>query len=145
MSFVVDASVAVKWFVLDEPLRAAARAFLVGFGDRLEAPDLLLVETANVAWKKHRNGELDIYQATEIVREVDGCIAILHRSTDLVERALDIAIAYSHPIYDCLYLACTEVAVRPLVTADRRLIEKVSGTPFEASVRHLAEVVDVLE
>jgi predicted nucleic acid-binding protein len=47
MILVVDASVAIKWFV-EEPLRSQARKLLA---DRHEfvAPDLLIAEVSNIA------------------------------------------------------------------------------------------------
>lgn len=50
MSWVVDASVAVKW-VIPEVLSDAADRVRDGEDDIL-APDLLLVEVANALWRK---------------------------------------------------------------------------------------------
>jgi predicted nucleic acid-binding protein len=58
MRVVVDASVAVKWFV-DEGTasdRAARRLLLAGHD--LIAPSLLLSEVQNVMWKKLRAGQV---------------------------------------------------------------------------------------
>jgi predicted nucleic acid-binding protein len=56
VNVVVDASVAIKWF-LPEPLSNEAERLLDG-GDALFAPDFLLIEFGNVIWKKARLGEL---------------------------------------------------------------------------------------
>jgi predicted nucleic acid-binding protein len=48
--YVVDASVAVKWFV-PEPHTQAALRFLNG-DHQLMAPDLLVPEIGNTLWKK---------------------------------------------------------------------------------------------
>ena len=56
MNVVVDASVAIKWFV-PEPLSNEAER-LLGGSDTLFAPDLLLIEFGNIIWKKVRLGEL---------------------------------------------------------------------------------------
>ena len=56
MTWVVDASVAVKWFV-DEAHSATARAVLAS-GQPLIAPDLIVPETCNTAWKKVRRGDI---------------------------------------------------------------------------------------
>ncbi len=56
MSFVVDASVVIKWFI-EENLSAEAEAIL-GHGEPLFAPDLLLAEIGNVLWKKVIRGEV---------------------------------------------------------------------------------------
>ena len=57
----------------------------------------------------------------------------------LAERALAIAGALDHSVYDCFYLALAEVEAGQLVTADRRLLAKVTGTPFADWIRLLGE------
>jgi predicted nucleic acid-binding protein len=54
VKFVVDASVAVKWFA-DEPLFGKARELQQ---HSLAAPDLIFAEVANVMWKLWRKGVL---------------------------------------------------------------------------------------
>jgi predicted nucleic acid-binding protein len=54
VKFVVDASVAVKWFA-DEPLFDKARELQQ---HSLAAPDLIFAEAANVIWKLWRKGVL---------------------------------------------------------------------------------------
>jgi predicted nucleic acid-binding protein len=49
VNVVVDASVTIKWFV-PEPLSDEADR-LLGGGDALFAPDLLLLEFGNTLWK----------------------------------------------------------------------------------------------
>jgi predicted nucleic acid-binding protein len=56
VNVVIDASVAIKWFV-PEPLSDQAERLLDG-GDSLFAPDFLLIEFGNIIWKKVRLGEL---------------------------------------------------------------------------------------
>ena len=56
MTFVVDASVAVKWLVNEQASEAAHR--LLNSEERLVAPDFIVVEVGNVLWKKLRRGEL---------------------------------------------------------------------------------------
>ena len=53
MTVVVDASVALKW-VIEEDGSEAAGALLLE--EPLAAPDLLIVECANVLWAKARRG-----------------------------------------------------------------------------------------
>ena len=136
MNLVVDASVAVKWFV-KEPLRAEAR-HLVERSDALYAPDLLFAEVANAAWKMARRNEIDRDQALAMVARVGDPIARVFPSSLLCDRALDIALALEHPVYDCLYLACAELAGAVLVTADERLCAALAGGPYAGLARHLS-------
>ena len=43
----------------------------------------------------------------------------------LIERAARLAFQIDHPLYDCLYLACAEFTDSALITADKRLADKV--------------------
>ncbi len=135
MTLIVDASVAIKWFVAEVHHEAALD--LLGGGERLEAPDLLLAEVANIAWKKTLLGEVEAVQAEAIVQALPHYLARLHATKALVDRALSIALELSHPVYDGLYLACAESVDEVLITADGRLVRAASATPYAAHVRVL--------
>ena len=49
----------------------------------------------------------------------------------LAAQALEIAAELRHPTYDCFYLALARERRAKLVTADRRLIARLRGTPWE--------------
>jgi predicted nucleic acid-binding protein len=93
-----------------------------------QAPDLIVVEVGNVAWKKASRGEITNAQARFICESLRRYFAVLHRSEALIDRAIDIALHLGHPIYDCLYLACAERAGVRLVTADQKLLAMLAGT-----------------
>jgi predicted nucleic acid-binding protein len=133
---VVDASVAVKWF-LDEPLREPART-LVASGEELLAPDLLIVEVANVLWKRSRRGEIEPGQALRGLKTLVTGIPVLFRGTGLVGEAFALAARLDHPVYDCLYLALAVQEDTRVVTADRRLAEAVAGTDLQERVEVLS-------
>ena len=63
--FVVDASVAVKWFV-PEALSDEAVSFLDSPRELL-APDLLYPEAGNILWKKVGRGEIEARDARDIL------------------------------------------------------------------------------
>ena len=65
MMIVVDASVAIKWFV-DEPLHPEAR-HICKYQFGIQAPDIILVEVANVAWKKTQQKEIKSEQVFGII------------------------------------------------------------------------------
>jgi predicted nucleic acid-binding protein len=135
MSFVVDASVVVKWFV-DEDHHEQARDILRA-DDTLLAPDLIVLEITNVVWKKTMRGEIDRAQAAIIASAILQGEPQLHPSTEFSERALEMALSLNHPIYDCVYLACAEHFDSPLITLDQRLCKAAANTEFESLVRHL--------
>ena len=135
MKLTVDASIAVKWYV-SEPHSEEARVLL---GHRLEryAPDFVLVELANVFWKKARLGQLHdpqrYFQELPRLREAIDLLP----GADLIDRAAQIAVQIDHPVYDCLYLACAEAAGSTLITADRRLANALAGCSLAIDVRHV--------
>jgi len=132
VTFVVDASIAVKWFT-QENFHAEA-LLLLARPERLAAPDLIIAEIGNIAWKKCLRGEIPRNQAEAMVLAIGGYIPTLQPATGLIERALDLALSLGHPVYDCLYLACAEVLGGFLVTADSRFRDALRGTPHASLI-----------
>lgn len=137
MTLVIDASVAVKWFV-DEDLRAEAERIL-DLENTLIAPDLIIPEVTNIVWKKAVRGQIDPSHAGIIAAAICNSPIMLHPSSELNERALEIALDLNHPVYDCLYIACAETADGVLITADQRLHNTAHASEFRPLVRHLAD------
>jgi predicted nucleic acid-binding protein len=138
VSYVVDASVAIKWFV-PEPLQDRAQSLLYTEGGQLEAPDFLIIEIANIAWKKAMRQEITALQANIIPGETRDALAVCHPSLELIENALSIALQLRHPIYDCIYIAYAERSGGTLVTADLRLCRAIAHSPMGKSVRWLGD------
>lgn len=136
MTLVVDASVAVKWY-LAEPESPRARA-LEGGGDRLIAPDLIMAEVLNAAWKAVRLRQFTETQLHAVAAALPRALDALVGIEVLAKRAVALAHQLDHPIYDCFYVALAEREAATLVTADRRLVARVAGTPWAASVTDLA-------
>lgn len=139
MSFVVDASVAVTWFV-EEP-RSEAALTLLDAGVDLLAPDLLLVEVANALWKKLRRGAIAPHHLETPVRWIRTGVPQLVPIRAVIDDALPLTTELDHPIYDCLYLALAEIAGARVVTDDERLQRRVHGTRFAQRVLPLVELV----
>ena len=133
--WVIDASVAVKWFV-DEPGSSIARAVLVR-GESLLAPDLIVVEASNTAWKKVKRKEMTAEQGEAMVRAIPLFFDRLMPSGSLAARAYVLANQLNHPVYDCLYLALAESEAVELITDDARLVTAVSRTALRRQVRLL--------
>jgi predicted nucleic acid-binding protein len=135
---VVDASVGLKW-VLAEPGADRARALLeaVAHGEiRLLAPDVYVAEISNVLWKRSRlRGELSPDDAREALDRLLGSLPEIVPGAVLSSQALELAIAFGHPAYDCLYVALALRAGCPLVTADRSLVRTFA--PATGQVLHL--------
>ena len=121
-TFVIDASIAIKWVIEedDTPEALALRA-----RGRLVAPDLLVSECANILWKKTQRKELSRDQAILAAQLLQGAEIELLPTRSLFERSTRIAIDLNHSAYDCAYLALALENDCRFVTADTRFIRKV--------------------
>ena len=133
MIVVVDASVAIKWFIL-EPDRAAARLLLEP-GQRLLAP-----ESHRGRGRKRKPvvaSEADPRQVAATVASLPRFCGRLFTLAPLAACAMEIAAELRHPVYDCFYLALAEDENAVVVTADRRLIGRLAGSRWEQRCRPL--------
>jgi predicted nucleic acid-binding protein len=135
---VIDASVALKWFFVREPLAAEAYALLRGDA-ALIAPDIAVAEVCNAAWKSLRLGRIQPDKLSEIAATLPRYFTELVDPIGLAPRAVAIAASLDHPVYDCFYLALAEARDLTLITADMRLLRRLSGTPWAAATAALAD------
>ena len=133
MTLIIDASVAIKWFVQENLHTEARRIF--DYRRDIEAPDFIMSEVANIAWKKVRRAEISREQAAIIVTAMPQYIPKLSSLLDYIEDALDLALELDHPVYDCIYLACTMKNEGVFVTADKRLFNKLQFTAYENIIK----------
>ena len=137
--FVVDASVAVKWYLPEEHSDCAAR--LCRSGTVLEAPDLLHGEVGNALWKRVRRGELIRDQAGEIIAALGLMPIEMYPSRLLAAAALQIACEINLTVYDSLYIAAAMLTGSRLVTADRRLFESArAAEPLKDRVLWVGDI-----
>jgi len=135
MTLVIDASVACKWF-FEEPLSSEARA--LGESDEaFVAPDMILVECANAAWRRVSGETVPRVQARAFLAALPQWFEALVPSARLHETAFDMACALEHPVYDCQYLALAENEGAQLVTADRAFVKKVLRSPWRNRIKSL--------
>jgi predicted nucleic acid-binding protein len=128
MTLVIDASVAIKWYV-EQPDSEAAKRLAAG-GAGFVAPEVMLAEAGSALWKYVRAGQMTVEQARTVLEKIPGRFDTLFPLSPLADEALQIAVAIRHPIYDCFYLALAKREGAPLVTADKRLAalgQSVSG------------------
>lgn len=126
---VVDASVAIKWFV-QEPLSQNAEKILQEHieGKRLIfAPDLVIYEVGNALHFRGLAVE-DVKRAFQDMADFQ--LHIEKATITLVLNAVRLARSYKLTVYDAAYAALAEVMGAELITAD----EKVSTLPFARSL-----------
>jgi len=135
---VIDASVAVKWYVPEIYSDQATR--LLNNDCELNAPDLLLPEFGNILWKKFIRKELSDSEIIPIIRALQRVPLQIHPSRELLEGAVEIATLTARTVYDCLYLTLAISLNHPLVTADDRLVNSLQNTDFSSLLRHVKDI-----
>jgi predicted nucleic acid-binding protein len=126
---VIDASVAIKLFVVD-PLSDKVDALFAHLGAdpecRFYVPDLFYIECTNILWKYVR---LSPYSAADAERNLAQLYALsLQRTStaELMTDALKIGLAHGISAYDACYVALSQRLTVPMVTADQKLVRKLA-------------------
>ena len=129
---VVDASVAIKWFVPEIYSVSAQRLLHADF--ELLAPDLIVAEVGNVLWKKTQRGEIGADDGADIIRDFKRFPIQVYASDSLAELAWELAVRFDRTFYDSLYLALARSQDCSVVTADRRFYNSLQETPLSHSL-----------
>src|SRR5262245_27783673 len=103
MKYVVDASVAVKWYVPEIYSVEAER--LLDPAHDLHAPDLIIPEFGNILWKKSGRGELTAAQARKIIEAFIEVPMLKYPASTLLGAAFAGAVQTGQTVYDWTYLA----------------------------------------
>jgi predicted nucleic acid-binding protein len=131
-SFVLDASVAAKWFLPPsrEPYALEAERVLehyVAGKCSLTVPDLFWPELGNILSKSARRGEISLSSCGLAVEHLELLRLPTLPSEPLLARALTIALDFQRPFYDCEYVALAVESRTPLLTADERLVNALGA------------------
>lgn len=78
-------------------------------------------------------------QAGAMVDRLPDLLDALAPTAPLAARAFDIASAVVHPAYGCFYISLAEQRDARVVTADRRLLARLAGTPWRTLVVGLGD------
>lgn len=136
---VVDASVAVKWFVPE--IHSAAAVRMLDPEITLYAPDLIGPEFGNILWKKVRREEIGREEADAIMNAFAKLPFEIRPSSSLLPAAFELAIELDRTVYDSLYLALAVAEDCTLVTADAKFHATVAATPFAEHVQWVEEEI----
>ncbi|MBI5810827.1 MAG: type II toxin-antitoxin system VapC family toxin [Deltaproteobacteria bacterium] len=135
--YIVDASVAAKWFTEEEYAEEALR-LLVG-GNPLHAPDFFMLEMDSVVCKWVRRGIINEDDGQAVRAALRRLPIQKHPFAPLQDSAYAIASQTGQSVYDCLYVALAAILKGRMVTADRGLYDALKNGPLG---RHLLWVED---
>jgi len=126
--WVIDTSALIRLFVPDGPIHPEVETALnqaTTGAAVVFAPQLILVEAANVLLRKRRRSELTAQELGELLLAVKSLPIRLCEHETLLLPACTLAEIYNLSAYDALYLALAEQHGARLITNDDAL-EKVA-------------------
>lgn len=132
MTWVVDASVAIQWFVPDRLSQAALS--LLDDPQPLIAPDLIATEVVNALWRRERLAGVAPLDLPGAIAVLTGGAIRLRPATELLAVAVELARRVGRSVPECVYLALAVDADGTLVTADRRLVDRLKPTLYARRV-----------
>ncbi|CAN5243540.1 type II toxin-antitoxin system VapC family toxin [soil metagenome] len=131
-SFVIDTSVAVKWFVPEEYSNQAILLLEAEYD--LLAPDLIFAEVGNTLWKKVQREEITSTIAQEILQTLLSFPLHIYETRHLLESAFNIAHTTQRTVYDSIYLALANTFECELVTADKKFFNALKDGSFSNNI-----------
>ncbi len=138
ITYVIDASVAVKWyssFGQEDLLKAdkLLQMYVEGSCDFM-APTLLSYELANAL---HFNPNFDVKDVRRALKDFTELQISMRPPFEYLSSAIDLAFKYSLTLYDAVYAALSQFAGAPLITADYKFWAKVHKLSFIEALREL--------
>ncbi len=138
-TLVIDASVAIKWFL---PERYSINAIrLLDAGNELVAPDLIFPECGNVLWKKWLRQELEADVIPVLLGDLRRMNIRIVPSFSLINEASGIAVGWRRSFYDSIYLALAVAFNCRMITADEKLCNALKGTPLAERMVMIGDMV----
>ena len=135
---VIDASVAIKWFIPEEDSDRAQRLLDV----HLFAPDILLVEVANYLRTQVGRAKMSSQDGTDILADLHQAPITFHPDSQLAAPAYAYGVSVMHPVYDCLYYALAQKLNCYVITADRRFITAMNR---DQAMQHRVLSLDMID
>lgn len=136
--FVIDASIAVKWYSAfgEDDLTSADKLlqiYVEGSCDFV-APTLIVHELANAL---RFNPNLKVVDVKRAIKDFFDLQITLEDPSQYMNSAIDLAFKYSLTIYDAVYAALSQITGIPLITADYQFYTRAKKLPFIVALKDL--------
>jgi predicted nucleic acid-binding protein len=136
-SALLDTSVAVKWFIREEDSEKAAnlrhahgRAEIL-----LHAPDILLMELTNALRYSPLVSAQEISQALHLFPGLG--ITIIPFDLDVLISSATLSLEHDLAVYDAYFLALAQAMEMPLITADQKMLSRLTAEDGALSLESL--------
>lgn len=127
--YVVDTSVAVKWFSeYDESDLETALNLRYQILERkcsIVVPDLFFYEIANALRYNPNFSETDIKKAVNTLFEMDFEVKVIEPT--VMAHTIELAVRNNVTVYDACFLALSELEMIPFITADYKFVKNLKG------------------
>jgi predicted nucleic acid-binding protein len=130
--YVLDANIAIKWFVPEIHSDAARR--LLASNHTFLVPDFFFPEVGNIFWKRVRRAEDTADNARQTLADLNAVPLEVYLSRSLMPLALDIAIETDRAVYDSLYLALAVTQQCQMVTADGKFYNALKTSTYASNL-----------
>lgn len=137
-SYIVDASVAAKWFTEEE--HAGEALGLLGGESSLHAPDFFMLEMDSIFCKWIRRGIISEDEGNTVRTALRQIPVQKHPFALLQDSAYMIAYQTGQSVYDCLYVALAALLKSRMVTADRRLYDVIKNGALKKHVVWIGDI-----
>lgn len=128
MAFVLDASVAIAWFVRKQATPYTNRLRLAAKREPLHVPAVLWrLEVANAIWALQRRGSISERAADAAIDLLSGLVLTEHAIERSMREVVAFARRYGLSTYDATYLALASDLRLPLACKDEQLCNALSA------------------
>ena len=117
---VIDASIAVKWFLNEEDTNEALKIRDAHVNGEIViiVPDLIFLEALNALKYK----KLDKESLNNVNENLWGLqLHVEKMNPYILDKAISISLEYDLTLYDSMYAAISQIHSCPLITADKKL------------------------
>lgn len=128
-AYVLDASVAVKWFTKraeqDQATAFALRDRHAAGQCQFIVPEFFFLEVLSALRRHAKASEADAHEALELLEDMGLKVEPMDR--DRLRKTTAISWAYGAGVYDAAYVALAETVGYPFLTADEALVRQMRG------------------